>query len=48
MPAAVVIGIVGHATYASTRRYSHTELERAREALATVADDLGLPAALTA
>ena len=48
VPAAVIIGIVGHATYASTRRYSHTELERAREALATVADDLGLPAALTA
>lgn len=44
VPPAVIIAIVGHATYASTRRYSHTELERAREALATVADDLGLKA----
>ena len=44
VPPAVIIAIVGHATYASTRRYSHTELERARAALATVADDLGLKA----
>ncbi len=43
VPPAVIIAIVGHATYASTRRYSHTELARARAALATVADDLGLP-----
>lgn len=48
VPSAVIIAIVGHATYASTRRYSHTEMERARAALAAVADDLGLPAALAA
>lgn len=38
----VIIAIVGHSTYASTRRYSHVDLDRAREALATVAGHLQL------
>ena len=42
VPPAVIIAIVGHSSYASTRRYSHAEMAQAREALTSVAGLLEL------
>lgn len=42
VPPAVIIAIVGHSSYASTKRYAHAELEQARAALASVAEVLQL------
>ena len=42
VPPAVIIAIVGHASYASTRRYAHADVEQARAALGQVATALGL------
>ena len=42
VPQSVIIAIVGHSSYASTRRYSHTEMAQARAALSDVAGLLQL------
>ncbi len=44
VPSAVIIAIVGHASYNSTKRYAHADLERARAALEQVAEALKLAA----
>ena len=42
VPQSVIIAIVGHSSYASTRRYSHAEMSQARTALSDVAGPLQL------
>ena len=42
VPQTVIIAIVGHATYASTKRYSHATIDQARQALESVASSLQL------
>lgn len=42
VPQSVIIAIVGHSSYASTRRYSHAEMSQARAALTDVAGLLQL------
>ncbi|AOT24381.1 site-specific integrase [Propionibacterium phage B22] len=42
VPESVVIAIVGHASFAATEHYAHTDLEAARAALMKVQDRLGL------
>lgn len=42
VPPPVIIAIVGHSSYATTRRYSHAEMGQARDALTRVSDTLQL------